>query len=111
MAWKLKKLRRYTGKIIHVNVDSYTGLKSFHVQKILKELGLSKNQQKDLSNLLNLCLGFLQLDAAMIEINPLVITKTDDLLAIDAKMSFDDNALRQPEVNNYAMKVRKTHRN
>ena len=35
----------------------------------------------------------------MIEINPLVITKTDDLLAIDAKMSFDDNALfRQPEV-------------
>ena len=87
-------------KIIHVNVDSYTGLKSFHVQKILKELGLSKNQQKDLSNLLqSLFRAFLQLDAAMIEINPLVITKTDDLLAIDAKMSFDDNALfRQPEV-------------
>jgi succinyl-CoA synthetase beta subunit len=53
-----------------------------------------------LSNLLqSLFRAFLQLDAAMIEINPLVITKTDDLLAIDAKMSFDDNALfRQPEV-------------
>ena len=87
-------------KIIHVNVDSFTGLKSFHVQKILKALGLSKNQQKDLSNLLqSLFRAFLQLDAAMIEINPLVITKTDDLVAIDAKMSFDDNALfRQPEV-------------
>jgi len=83
-----------------VNVDSYTGLKSFHVQKISKELGLSKNQQRDLSSLLqSLLRAFLQLDAAMIEINPLVITKTDDLLAIDAKMSFDDNALfRQPEV-------------
>ena len=55
---------------------------------------------KDLSNLLqSLFRAFLQLDAAMIEINPLVVTKTDDLLAIDAKMSFDDNALfRQPEV-------------
>ena len=83
-----------------MNVDSYTGLKSFHVQKISKELGLSKNQQRDLSSLLqSLLRAFLQLDAAMIEINPLVITKTDDLLAIDAKMSFDDNALfRQPEV-------------
>ena len=87
-------------KIIHVNVDSYTGLKSYHVQKISKELGFTKNQQKDLSNLLqSLFKAFLQLDAAMIEINPLVITTTDNLLAIDAKMSFDDNALfRQPEV-------------
>ena len=87
-------------KIIHVNVDSYTGLKSYHIQKISKELGFTKNQQKDLSNLLqSLFRAFLQLDAAMIEINPLVITKTDNLLAIDAKMSFDDNALfRQPEV-------------
>ena len=87
-------------KIIHVNVDSYTGLKSYHVQKISKELGFTKNQQKDLSNLLqSLFRAFLKLDAAMIEINPLVITTTDNLLAIDAKMSFDDNALfRQPEV-------------
>tara|TARA_Y100001934_G_scaffold218062_1_gene259014 strand:- start:119 stop:1315 length:1197 start_codon:yes stop_codon:yes gene_type:complete len=87
-------------KIIHVNVDSYTGMKSYHVQKISKELGFSKSQRKDLSNLLqSLFRAFLQLDAAMIEINPLVITKTDALLAIDAKMSFDDNALfRQPEV-------------
>ena len=87
-------------KIIHVNVDSYTGLKSYHIQKISKELGFTKNQQKDLSNLLqSLFRAFLQLDAAMIEINPLVITTTDNLLAIDAKMSFDDNALfRQPEV-------------
>ena len=87
-------------KIIHVNVDSYTGLKIYHVQKISKELGFTKNQQKDLSNLLqSLFRAFLQLDAAMIEINPLVITTTDNLLAIDAKMSFDDNALfRQPEV-------------
>ena len=87
-------------KIIHVNVDSYTGLKSYHVQKISKELGFTKNQQKDLSNLLqSLFRAFLQLDAAMIEINPLVMTTTDNLLAIDAKMSFDDNALfRQPEV-------------
>ena len=87
-------------KIIHVNVDSYTGLKSYHIQKISKELGFTKNQQKDLSNLLqSLFRAFLQLDAAMIEINPLVMTTTDNLLAIDAKMSFDDNALfRQPEV-------------
>ena len=70
------------------------------MQKISKALGFSKTQHKDLSNLLqSLFRAFLQLDAAMIEINPLVITKTDDLLAIDAKMSFDDNALfRQPEV-------------
>ena len=87
-------------KIIHVNADIHTGLKSFHVQKISKELGFSRTQQKDLSKLLqSLLRAFLQLDAAMIEINPLVITKTNDLLAIDAKMSFDDNALfRQPEV-------------
>ena len=87
-------------KIIQINVDGHIGLKGYHSQKISKELGLSKDQHRYISDLLHsLYEAFNKLDAAMIEINPLVITDSGEVLAVDAKMSFDDNALfRQPEV-------------
>ena len=87
-------------KIIQINVDGHIGLKGYHTKRISKELGLSKDQQRSVSDLLHsLYKAFTKLDAAMIEINPLVITGSDEVLAVDAKMSFDDNALfRQPDV-------------
>lgn len=87
-------------KIIQINVDGHIGLKGYHTKRISKELDLSKDQQRSVSDLLHsLYKAFTKLDAAMIEINPLVITGSDEVLAVDAKMSFDDNALfRQPDV-------------
>ena len=87
-------------KIIQINVDGQIGLKGYHTQQVSKELGLSKDQHRCVSDLLHsLYEAFNKLDAVMIEINPLVITGSDEVLAVDAKMSFDDNALfRQPEV-------------
>ncbi|MED5313390.1 MAG: succinate--CoA ligase subunit beta, partial [Pseudomonadota bacterium] len=63
-------------------------------------LGLSKDTAKQLPGFLGgLYRAFNELDASLLEINPLVVTGSGDLLALDAKMSFDDNALyRHPDV-------------
>jgi succinyl-CoA synthetase beta subunit len=87
-------------KIVRVAIDPVTGLQPFHARKIAFALGLEGKQvQAAVTFLDGLYRAFQGLDASLVEINPLVVTQSGELLALDAKMNFDDNALfRQPSV-------------
>ncbi len=87
-------------KIITVVVDPVTGLQPFHARKLAYGLNLSGGQVRSAVRLMQgMYQAFIKLDASMIEINPLVVTGGGDLLALDAKMNFDSNALyRQPGI-------------
>jgi len=87
-------------KIVRVAIDPVTGLQPFHAREIAFALGLEGKQvQAAVVFLDGLYRAFQSLDASLVEINPLVVTTAGDLLALDAKMNFDDNALfRQPSV-------------
>lgn len=87
-------------KILTVATDPVTGLMPFHAREIAFGLGLSGDQIKSASKLLSgLYQAFLDLDASLVEVNPLVVTGSGEVIALDAKMNFDDNALyRQPKV-------------
>ena len=81
-------------KIISLGIDPATGLQPHHVRHIARVLGLEGATAKQLPGFLaSLYKAFGDLDTSLIEINPLVVTGAGDLLALDAKMSFDDNAL------------------
>jgi succinyl-CoA synthetase beta subunit len=87
-------------KILTVSTDPVTGLMPFHAREFGFGLGLSGDQIKSASKLLSgLYQAFLDLDASLVEVNPLVVTGSGEVIALDAKMNFDDNALyRQPKV-------------
>jgi succinyl-CoA synthetase beta subunit len=87
-------------KIITVTVDANVGLQPFQIRRIGFSLGLGADQMKQLDALLGgLYRLFVERDASIAEINPLVVTKGGDLVALDAKINFDDNALyRHPEI-------------
>ena len=87
-------------KILSVAIDPATGLQAHHARRLAGVMGLSGATAKQLPKFLGgLYKAFTALDASLIEINPLVVSGAGDLLALDAKMSFDDNALyRHPEV-------------
>ena len=71
-----------------------SGLQSYQVRKLCKHLGLSGNSVRSAEKFMrDLCRLFVAKDCSLVEINPLVVTGKGDLLALDAKMSFDDNAL------------------
>jgi succinyl-CoA synthetase beta subunit len=71
-----------------------SGLHSYQVRKLAARLGLSGGSVRSAETLMKgLCRVFLDCDCSLAEINPLVVTRTGDLLALDAKMTFDDNAL------------------
>ena len=81
-------------KIITIAIDPVTGLQGFHARRIAFALGLEGDQVKSaVKFLMAMYKAFTDLDAAMVEINPLVITGSGDVIALDAKMGFDDNAL------------------
>ncbi|WP_445680013.1 ADP-forming succinate--CoA ligase subunit beta [Radicibacter daui] len=81
-------------KIISVAVDPATGIQPFHTRKIAFGLGLTGDAVKSASKLIaSLYKAFNDLDASMLEINPLIVTGAGEVLALDAKMGFDDNAL------------------
>ena len=81
-------------KITTITVDPVTNICPHHVRAISKALGLDADLQKQMSPLLtNLYRAFVDADMSMLEINPLVITKDKKLLCLDAKVSFDANAL------------------
>ena len=81
-------------KILSVSIDPATGLQPHHARRLATVMGLSKATAKQLPAFLSgLVTAFSSLDASLVEINPLVVTGSGDLLALDAKMSFDDNAL------------------
>ena len=87
-------------KIFREPIHPTLGLQAYQTRKIAKALGLSGAQIGAASKLFSAMFRlFLARDCSQIEVNPLVITKTGELLALDAKFNFDDNALyRQPEI-------------
>jgi succinyl-CoA synthetase beta subunit len=87
-------------KIINVAIDATTGLRSHHARKVAFQLGLRDKQVSEAVNFLQaIYKAFIELDASTIEINPLVLNQSGNLVALDAKMNFDPNALyRQPEI-------------
>jgi len=87
-------------KITRVLVDPAVGLQGFQARQVAFGLGFTSDVFKQALKLLtNLYRLFWELDASMVEVNPLITTKDGKLLALDAKVSFDDNALfRHPNV-------------
>ncbi len=81
-------------KIIRVAIDPAMGLQAFHSRKVAFALGLQGTQVSQCVTLIaSLYKAFVELDVAMLEINPLVVTGKGDLICLDAKMGFDENAL------------------
>jgi succinyl-CoA synthetase beta subunit len=81
-------------KILRIDIDPATGIQPFHTRQIAFGLGLEGDQIKAASRfLLAMYEAFTELDASIVEINPLVVTGSGDVIALDAKMNFDDNAL------------------
>ena len=81
-------------KILKLSIDPATGLQAFHARKIAYGLGLEGDQVKSaVKFLFGMYDAFLSLEASIVEINPLVVTGAGDVIALDAKMNFDDNAL------------------
>src|SRR5205814_2072867 len=87
-------------KIRREPVDPLAGLQPFQTRKLAKQLGFESGQLKPASKLFDgLYRTFIACDCSMVEVNPLVVTATGDVLALDAKFNFDDNALyRHPEI-------------
>lgn len=87
-------------KIIKVSVDPATGLQPFHGRALAFGLGFSGDQAKQMIKIVNSVYdAFISTDASQIEINPLVVTTKGNLLALDAKMNFDENSLfKHPEI-------------
>ncbi len=87
-------------KIITIAIDSKAGYQPSHGEETARALELTTEQTPQLVEMLkNMYNAFIEWDASTLEINPLVITKSGDVLPLDAKMNFDDNALyRQPDI-------------
>ena len=87
-------------KIVTFSIDPATGVMAHHGRKVAQVLGLSGDLAKQAEKLTaQLYNAFLSTDMAMLEINPLVVTKQGDLRCLDAKINFDSNALyRHPEL-------------
>jgi succinyl-CoA synthetase beta subunit len=87
-------------KIIREAIDPLAGLQPFQTRKLAKQLGFDSSQLKNASKLFEgLYRTFIAFDCSMVEVNPLVVTAKGDVLALDAKFNFDDNALyRHPEI-------------
>jgi len=87
-------------KILREQIDPGTGVIPFQARKLAFGMGLGAGSANKLVKILDsIYKAFIETDASMIEINPLILTKSGDLLALDAKVSFDDNALyRHPDL-------------
>ncbi len=87
-------------RIITVHVNPATGIQAYHLREVMFGLELDKAVMKEfgavLKNLYNL---FVDYDCSMVEINPLIITEDDKIIALDAKVDIDSNALfRHPDI-------------
>jgi succinyl-CoA synthetase beta subunit len=87
-------------KILRVNVDPASGISGFHARRLAYSLGLTGKQIGVFGKFLEaMYKAFVDLDCAIVEINPLVVTGAGEIIALDAKVSFDDNALyRHPSI-------------
>jgi succinyl-CoA synthetase beta subunit len=81
-------------KIVRVAVDPVSGISGFHARRLGHELGLTGKHVSAFNRFLPALYGaFTALDCSIVEINPLVVTNSGDVIALDAKVSFDDSAL------------------
>ncbi len=87
-------------KIVKVAIDPVTGFMPFHGRRLAYGLGLEGTAvKKAVAFMLGLYHCIVERDASLVEINPLVVTGSGDVIALDAKMNFDSNALyRQPKI-------------
>jgi succinyl-CoA synthetase beta subunit len=90
-------------KILREYIDPGTGVIPFQARKLAFGMGLTGPAVNKLVKVLDsVYKAFVETDASMIEINPLIVTKSGDLLALDAKMAFDDNAMyRHPDLRDF----------
>ncbi|MGE0251192.1 MAG: ADP-forming succinate--CoA ligase subunit beta [Dongiaceae bacterium] len=91
---------KHPEKILKLFIDPATGFQAYHGRKMAFGLGLTGKQVDNAVKFMAaMAKAFEDLDCSMLEINPLVVTSTGDIIALDAKMNFDDNALfRHPSV-------------
>jgi succinyl-CoA synthetase beta subunit len=81
-------------KILKETLDPVVGLAGYQARRVAFALGLTKEQMGKATGFLqSLARAFVDLDCSLVEINPLVITQSGDVMALDAKIGFDDNAL------------------
>jgi succinyl-CoA synthetase beta subunit len=81
-------------KILRLAIDPVMGLQPFHARRLAYGLGLEGDQVRSAVRFLTgMYKAFVDLDASIVEINPLVVTGAGEVIALDAKMNFDDNAL------------------
>ena len=87
-------------KIVRIAIDPAAGLSPFHARRVAFGFGLSGPQASAMVGFVGaLYRAFTEFDASLLEINPLVVTGAGELLALDAKIAFDDNALfRHPDI-------------
>jgi succinyl-CoA synthetase beta subunit len=87
-------------KIFREHFHPAVGLQSYQVRKLCKKLDITGPAARAAENFMKkLCRLYVDLDCAMAEINPLVITKSGEVIALDAKITFDDNAMyRHPDL-------------
>ena len=87
--------------IVRATVEPAVGLRAFQCRQIAFKLGIEASMVQQMVRTLQGCYrAFTELDATMVEINPLVVTSDNRVIALDAKMTFDDNALfRHPQIS------------
>jgi succinyl-CoA synthetase beta subunit len=90
-------------KIIKEWIEPSVGIQQFQARKLAYGLGLSGSGFKNFTNFIQkLYRAYEETDASLLEINPLIVTNDDKIVALDAKMNFDDNALyRHTEISAY----------
>jgi len=98
---EIEKVAEETPDLIYKeHFDPALGLQAFQVRKLCKKLGLAGSAAKSAHKFMTaMCRLFVSADCAIVEINPLVVTKDGDLVALDAKVTFDENAMyRHPDI-------------
>jgi len=87
--------------IVRQSIDPHLGIQPFQARRVARRLGLTGDTARQAGKLVTaLVKAYLASDASLVEINPLLVTGAGDVMALDAKMSFDDNALfRHPDFN------------
>ena len=95
MRWRRDQVAAETPeKIFREHFHPDVGLYSFQVRKLCKKLDISGPAAKAADQFMKkLCRLYVDLDCSLVEINPLVITQSGEMIALDAKITFDDNAM------------------
>lgn len=95
-----KVAEEHPEKILKEHFDPAYGVESFQIRKLCKQLGIEGAAVRSAEQFIKkLAAVYVKYDCSLVEINPLVLTKSGELIALDAKVTFDDNAMfRHPDV-------------